>query len=170
VVGNSSARRTVSRQAGRVIDEVEVRRAEPGDARDVADVYLRSRHASVPAIPPSVHDDDDVRHYFATVMLPEREVWVLEAGAAGIVGLLVLHDDWVDHLYLDPGWTGRGHGTRLLDLAKERRPARLDLWAFQSNLGARRFYERHGFAAVRMTDGDNEEGAPDVHYRWPGLP
>jgi len=25
--------------------------------------------------------------------------------------------------------------------------------------------ERHGFVAVEQTDGDNEEGAPDVRYR-----
>jgi hypothetical protein len=31
---------------------------------------------------------------------------------------------------------------------------------------ARRFYERHGFVAEATTDGDNEEGAPDVRYRW----
>ena len=93
---------------------------------------------------------------------------MLEAdGATGIIGLLVLHDSWVDHLYLEPGWTGQGHGTRLLDLAKQERPDGLDLWAFQSNTGARRFYERHGFVAVAMTEGDNEEGAPDVRYRWP---
>ena len=62
--------------------------------------------------------------------------------------------------------TGRGIGSALLDHAKARRPDGLDLWAFQSNTGARRFYERHGFVAVAETDGDNEEGAPDVRYRW----
>jgi GNAT superfamily N-acetyltransferase len=146
---------------------IEVRRATLDESDTVADVYLRSRHASVPAIPPSVHDDDDVHHHFATVVLPEHEVWVAEDADAGIVGLLVLHDGWVDHLYLAPDRTGQGLGSRLLELAKERRPEGLELWAFQSNLGARRFYERHGFAAVRMTEGDNEEGAPDVLYRWP---
>lgn len=33
---------------------------------------------------------------------------------------------------------------------------------------ARRVYERHGFVAVAMTDGDNEEEAPDFRYHWPG--
>ena len=47
------------------------------------------------------------------------------------------------------------------------RPERLDLWTFLSNLAARSFYERHGFVATDTTDGDNEERAPDVHYRWP---
>ena len=42
----------------------------------------------------------------------------------------------------------------------------MQLWAFQSNTGALRFYERHGFVAVEETDGDNEEGAPDLRMRW----
>ena len=29
-----------------------------------------------------------------------------------------------------------------------------------------RFYERHGFTAVEWTDGDNEEGEPDVRMVW----
>ena len=99
-------------------DGIEVRRAALADAPAVADVYLRSRKAAEPAIPPSVHDDDDVHDHFATLVLPEREVWVLDVAGTGIVGLLVLHDSWVDHLYLDPGWTGQGHGTGLLELAK----------------------------------------------------
>ena len=42
----------------------------------------------------------------------------------------------------------------------------VQLWTFQSNAGARRFYERHGFVAVQTTDGDNEEQAPDIRYLW----
>ncbi len=148
-------------------DDVGVRRAAPAEATTIADLYARARRAAVPAIPPSVHDDDDVRHHFATVVLPEHEVWVLDDRHAGVIGLLVLNGGWLDHLYLAPGRTGQGLGTRLLAVAKRERPAGLDLWAFQSNTGARRFYERHGFVAVAMTDGDNEEGAPDVRYRWP---
>jgi putative acetyltransferase len=41
----------------------------------------------------------------------------------------------------------------------------LRLWTFQRNAGARRFYERNGFAAVELTDGlGNEEREPDVRY------
>ena len=131
----------------------------------MANLWLRSRYASIPAIPPPVHTDQDVRGYFASVVLPDREAWVIEAGEQ-VVALLVLDNDWVDELYVDPEWTGRGLGSRLIELAKELRPTRLDLWTFQSNVDARRFYERHGFVAVGTTDGDNEEGAPDVHYHW----
>jgi GNAT superfamily N-acetyltransferase len=142
-----------------------VRRADSHEAREIADVWLRSRHASVPDIPPPVHSDDDARLYFATVVLPTLEVWVVEADSA-IVALMVLRDDWIDHLYVDPDWIGCGLGSQLLTLAKTLRPSALHLWTFESNTRARRFYERHGFVAVDRTDGDNEEGAPDIRYRW----
>jgi GNAT superfamily N-acetyltransferase len=144
---------------------VRIRAAERDEATAVADLYLRSRHASVPAIPPSVHPDDDVRDHFATTVLPDGEVWVAEEEGV-IVGILALGGGWIDHLYVEPGATGRGLGSALVEHAKARRPDGLDLWAFQSNAGGRRFYERHGFVAVGATEGDNEEGAPDVRYRW----
>ena len=41
----------------------------------------------------------------------------------------------------------------------------VNLWTFQRNTGARRFYERNGFIAVDLTDGaSNEEREPDVRY------
>ncbi len=83
------------------------------------------------------------------------------------IAMMVLDRDWVEQLYVDPDWTGRGIGTRLIDLAKRLRPSGLQLWAFQSNVRAHRFYERHGFLAVERTDGTaNEERAPDVRYVW----
>ncbi len=43
----------------------------------------------------------------------------------------------------------------------------LELWTFQVNARARRFYERHGFVEVDRTDGGhNEERQPDVRYAW----
>ena len=36
---------------------------------------------------------------------------------------------------------------------------------------ARQMIEKHGFEAVRFTDGqDNEEKVPDIRYRWARLP
>jgi GNAT superfamily N-acetyltransferase len=142
-----------------------IRAATDDDAAPIAELLLRARKAAVPAIPPLVHDDDDVRAFVRWKLVPEREVWLGVEGTV-IVGVLALEDGWVDQLYLEPTHTGQGIGTELLEHAKRCRPGGLDLWAFQSNTGARRFYERHGFVAVAFTDGDNEEGEPDVHYRW----
>ena len=99
-----------------------LRRASESDAGAAADLWLRAREAAVGTIPPPVHDDEDVRAWFAS---------------------------------------------HVVELAKRARPDGLQLWTFASNVGAQRFYERHGFVAIRRTDGrDNEEGAPDILYVW----
>ena len=101
-------------------------------------------------------------------MFPECELWVgVDEGQGSVVGLMVLGPQWLEHLYVDPGHTGRGVGTDLLSHAKALRPGGLQLWTFASNGRARRFYERHGFVATEETDGSgNEEGAADVMYVW----
>jgi hypothetical protein len=44
---------------------------------------------------------------------------------------------------------------------------RLQLWTFQRNAPACRFYETIGFVLVRETDGaGNEEKEPDALYLW----
>ena len=131
----------------------------------MAELWLRSRIASAPAVPLPVHSDAEVRAWFAEVVVPRREAWLAERSDL-LIALLVLEDGWVDQLYVDPGRTGAGVGTLLLDLAKDRRPHGLQLWTFAANVDARRFYERNGFLAVQTTDGANEEGMPDVRYQW----
>ena len=61
-----------------------------------------------------------------------------------MIGFTGLGDDSVRNLWVLPEEQDRGVGTALLKLAKERRPGGLQLWVFQRNVGARRFYERHG--------------------------
>jgi GNAT superfamily N-acetyltransferase len=143
------------------------RRAEPDDAAAAAAVWLRSRGASIPAIPAPVHNDEEIGSFFAEVVLPERETWVVDDDNGEVIAVLVLEPGWISQLYVDPRYTGRGLGARLLDVAKSAYPNGLDLWTFAANTRARRFYERHGFTAIASTDGDNEEGAPDVRYHWP---
>jgi GNAT superfamily N-acetyltransferase len=99
--------------------------------------------------------------------MPERETWVIDADDV-IVAVLVLEPGWIDQLYVDPDFAGRGLGTNLVGLAKRRHPDGLDLWTFQANTPAIHFYEHRGFVATEWTDGDNEEGAPDVRYHWAG--
>ncbi|MEC8970122.1 MAG: GNAT family N-acetyltransferase, partial [Actinomycetota bacterium] len=142
-----------------------VRRAEQADHGAATEVLLRSRHASVPAIPPLAHLDEEVKAHFVGTVMPVAEVWVAEVDNA-VSGVLVLNGNWIEQLYIDPDWTNQGLGTALIERAKVECPEVLDLWTFKSNRRAQRFYERHGFRAVGGTNGDNEEGEPDVHYRW----
>jgi GNAT superfamily N-acetyltransferase len=148
---------------------VTFRRATEADAHAAADLWLRARSAAVGVIPPTVHDDDDVREWFASHVVPDTELWVAEDRAGALVGVLVLEGRWLDQLYVEPTMTGRGIGAGLVRLAKRERPEGLRLWTFVSNLGAQRFYERHGFVETHRTDGrDNEEAAPDILYVWCG--
>jgi GNAT superfamily N-acetyltransferase len=99
-------------------------------------------------------------------MLKEWAVTVVE-DATGIVGFLGLRGEEVGHFYVRPDRIGQGVGTLLLKAAKSSGVDVLELWCFQANLRARRFYEARGFKPIRFTDGaDNEERMTDVRYRW----
>jgi GNAT superfamily N-acetyltransferase len=147
--------------------ELTLRRADAADAIALADLFLRARRAAVPAIPANVHTDAEVHRWMRDVVVARQQTWAVEDRGGALVAILALDGDEVDLLYVDPDLTGQGIGGRLLRFAQECSPTGLSLWAFQSNHGARRFYERHGFVAAEYTDGQgNEEQAPDVRYVW----
>ncbi|MGR3468408.1 MAG: GNAT family N-acetyltransferase [Shimia sp.] len=111
---------------------------------------------------PRCHPHADVRRHYREDVLPSREVWVLDDG--GVIGFAALSSDgFVTALYV--ARPGEGYGARLLDRVKEGRDT-LKLWTFVANEGAQRFYLRQGFREVRRTEGDNEEGLPDILYHW----
>ncbi|RDI68492.1 GNAT family N-acetyltransferase [Nocardia pseudobrasiliensis] len=145
--------------------QVLIRRAVQADAAAVAEVWIRSFDAALPTVR-RPRDDDRIRDWFVHNVVPTRETWVAEARDA-VVGVMVLHNGELDQLYLDPDWRGRGIGDRLIAVAKERCPGGLELWTFQVNTPAQRFYERHGFVESFRTDGsENEEREPDIRYVW----
>lgn len=67
----------------------------------------------------------------------------------GVVrGMMVLKDDEVQRLFVEPSFQGRGIGAALLEYAIHQHHT-THLWALEKNTGALRFYQRHGF---RVTD------------------
>ncbi len=160
--GLGAARRSASTTAA---DRVLLRPSSAADAEAVAEIALASYKATYDF--PPVHTDDDVRRWVREELLPGTETWLAVDPDGTTVGFMSLSPDTIDQLYLLPARTGRGIGTRFVGLAKSLRPAGLELYTFQVNGGARRFYERHGFLVVDLDDGArNEEGQPDVRYRW----
>ncbi|MFN8630320.1 MAG: GNAT family N-acetyltransferase [Chloroflexota bacterium] len=144
---------------------ITLRRAIVEDADAVAAVYLASFRFALPAVR-LAHTDDEVRGWIAGHVIPNLETWLAE-DAGVVVAMMALAPGWIEQLYVAPGRTGEGIGAQLLALAQERATGPLELWTFQVNAGARRFYERHGFVAVAFTDGSgNEEHEADVRYRW----
>lgn len=152
---------------------LELRAVTAGDADAVADVFLRSRKELV-ACAPLAHADEAVRRWVREQLVPAGRTTVALADGQ-VIGFLAVSADgeagWIDHLYLDPRWVGRGVGTRLLDLARERLAPPVRLYTFQGNERARRFYESRGFTAIAFGDGSlNEEKCPDVLYEWRPAP
>jgi putative acetyltransferase len=140
-----------------------LRQAFPHDAAAIAGLHRNVRKAALPYLP-DLHSPSEDLAFFADYFLPEHDVWVWDDG--GVVAYCGFGEGWLDHLYVDPAWHGRGIGTVLLDVAKDRSD-RLSLWVFQKNTRAIAFYERNGFRLIEKTDGQgNEEKEPDARYRW----
>lgn len=79
----------------------------------------------------------------------------------------------LDNLHVRPELRGAGMGPRLLAHAAGVIAARgwargLHLWVFEANLGARRFYERHGAVAAECLPLTTADGStnPTVRYVW----
>ena len=112
-----------------------------------------------------LHTPDEDRWFYRERVFRTCKLW--GAFDRGIMtGIIAFRDDWIDQLYVLPDAQGRGVGSELLEFAK-RASDRLQLWTFQRNARARRFYESRGFALVEQTDGaGNEEKEPDARYLW----
>jgi chorismate mutase/ribosomal protein S18 acetylase RimI-like enzyme len=145
-----------------------LRPAAREDLPGVAELYVRVRDAAFPAMPRGLHPPHEVHAYVTGWDLAQREVWLAERDGL-LIGYAVLHDDWLDSLYVAPEAAGQGVGGALLDLAKQRRPGGFCLWVFESNAPARRFYEHQGLVGLERTDGSgNEERAADIRMAWAG--
>ncbi len=143
--------------------KITIRRAVATDADETAALFT----AALKSMPffLKLHDDDEDRA-FVRAFIWESETWLVLIDGR-IAGLASIEGDRLDHLYVHPERRNEGIGLILLDQVKAQRPEGFDLWTFQANKGARRFYERHGLEAVERTDGErNEEKLPDVRYAW----
>lgn len=135
------------------------------DAAGIVSVHLTARREAMPYLP-VVHTDDETFRWVRDIVIPQQTVWVA-ASEDGIDGYIAMTADELNDLYVRPGAQGKGVGTALLDKARELSAGTLRLWTFQRNSRARDFYERRGFVAIEMTDGqDNEEREPDIRYEW----
>ena len=93
------------------------------------------------------------------------EMWGAFDGAA-MRGIIAFREGWIDQLYVLPEAQRRGVGKDLLQVAQNAFD-RLQLWTFQRNAPARRFYKARGFALIQETDGaGNDEKEPDALYLW----
>ena len=141
----------------------------PSELTEVIDVSYRSMKASLSYLrPEQLRPEQDYKGFFRTVVATTRDIWVAERGGR-IVGVLALDGNDIDRLYVAPEAQGQSLGTLLLEHAKSLHPEGLTLVTHQRNLGARRFYERHGFQARKFGSSPPPENEPDVTYAWSGV-
>jgi ribosomal protein S18 acetylase RimI-like enzyme len=147
------------------VSQFELRRADHHDADAITDVWLKSRRAAVAHIPTLVHSDSEVHAWVSQHVLVQGECWVARTQSGEIIAMLALDGTWIEQLYVSPDHQRSGVGSALVGLAKRRMPGRVQLWTFQTNVPAQRFYERHGFVCAERTNGSgNEERLPDMRY------
>jgi GNAT superfamily N-acetyltransferase len=147
------------------VTDIALELATPADAPPIAAIVNRWIDATDWV--PRVDSPGVVEAHLREEVLARQTCWVAVHGGP-ICGFLALdaEDCLVTSLYLSPAVRGGGVGKALLDQAKAECPQGLGLWTFVANTGARRFYEREGFREVARTDGDNDEGLPDILLRW----
>ena len=110
------------------------------------------------------HSFDDHVYYLTEILAATDEIRLAVCGEH-VVGLLATDGEFINQLYVHVDCQRRGIGSRLLDLAKRQSDGVLQLRTFEINAGARRFYEAQGFEVAGYGT-DNEEGLPDILYRW----
>lgn len=144
--------------------KVQIEPARADDAAAIADI-LSDWIDATPWMP-RIHTRDEDRGFGAFLI---EKMAVIVARKGGEVAGFLARDGAVIHaLYLAAGQRGRGIGKALLDSAKAGR-GRLELWTFQANADAQRFYAREGFVEVEATDGQgNDEKLPDIRMEWIG--
>jgi GNAT superfamily N-acetyltransferase len=141
-----------------------LRLLELNDMDQVAVVQRRSRDHALPWIN-VLHTPEQDRWFFREHVFKTCQLWgYFEDGE--LAGFVAFREGWIDHLYVLPTSQHHGIGSALLQVAQSKM-RNLNLWTFQRNATARRFYEKRGFALIKETDGSgNEESEPDALYAW----
>jgi GNAT superfamily N-acetyltransferase len=131
------------------------RLATPDDAADVARL-LHDFNVEFDTPTPGV---ETLAPRLRGLLAGEETFAILVGRPAVAVALVTLRPNvWfagpvalLDELYVVPSWRGRGVGSTVIELllstAGQRSVALVEINVDEGDLGARRFYERHGFAA-----------------------
>ena len=170
-----------------------IRRAEPSDARGIAEVKVASWKSAYRGIlPDSLLDnlsveDNEVR-WRARIVEHTSKVLVLEQNGRviGFVASGASRDEDVDQkrvgeivaIYLEPKDWRRGHGSALVDAAIEslqkEEYTEVTLWVLRDNERGIKFYEAVGFeadGAAKVVTRKDGTKLPEVRYRrsiWSG--
>jgi ribosomal protein S18 acetylase RimI-like enzyme len=162
---------------------IEVRRAEPHDVVDLADVHVTAWHDTYRGlIPDRVIDRLDVaarvRQWERTIVDPDIAAWIatVDGTPAGLMSVGPSSTDGVGEvltIYVTAAFWDLGVGSRLwhagIDDLRSRGFRSAGLWVLDTNARAREFYRRKGWSATGGTRTDDAFGDPidEVRYASP---
>jgi ribosomal protein S18 acetylase RimI-like enzyme len=113
-----------------------------------------------------VHSFDDHLSFLRTKLIKENKVYLaIDERTDNAVGIIAIAGGELNQLYIHVGYQRMGIGSRLLQMAKELSPGKLQLFTFEVNKNAQAFYEKHGFTIIGRNH-ENEENLPDLRYEW----
>jgi ribosomal protein S18 acetylase RimI-like enzyme len=145
-------------------EPLRLRRLELDEMDAAAGVHRASFDHALPWLK-GLHTPDQDRWFYREQVFVTCEIWGAFDGAV-LAGIIAFREEWIEQLYVLPEAQGRGAGGALVQVA-QRAFDRLQLWTFQRNTAARRFYQTRGFVLVDETEGArNEEKEPDARYLW----
>jgi ribosomal protein S18 acetylase RimI-like enzyme len=144
-----------------------LRQATAADATRVARLRIDTRAVFLPYVQ-SAHREDEIHAWGAAVLLPSGGVSVAEIDGP-VIGAPHTQckgtRSWITQMAVDAELIARGIGTSPRVHVMQTMSLPIRLHTFQANQRARRCYERHGFVAIAITNGEsNEERCPDVLY------
>ena len=125
-------------------------------------VWRESFEAAVGVNEP--HTLQEQQHYLLEEVVPKNDVLIVLDGQ-NIVGFIAASREFIAQLYLAAPYQRKGIGGALLSWAKQQSSGRLCLYTFQSNTGAQRFYEAHGFGIIERGF-EPEWQLQDIKYEW----
>jgi len=129
-----------------------IRRAKPEDHEALATLWQRSvtathtflTEADIAALLPAVREQ----------ALPTLDLWVLVDADGVLAGFMGLSGDKVEALFITPERLRRGHGRRLLDLARRLRSQPLSADVNEQNPEALKFWQACGFEVAGRSEVD----------------
>jgi ribosomal protein S18 acetylase RimI-like enzyme len=115
---------------------------------------------------PRVHTRDDIVKHYEDDEKMKRNTIVAVDGSRVRGFMTISRDGFLTALYVEQASRNQGIGGLLLARAKRELSPEVNLYTFQANAGAQKFYQRHGFVEINRTTGDNEENLPDILMEW----